>query len=219
MPERDRLMSLGHLIKHRKIAFKTIPMKKIFYFATLFLLLAFNNKETLVNRTTVYIAPESRLMISGTTNVNTFNCEFDIERLQKSIPVHYEKVGEKYIFKKATLVLNNSGFNCGSKGINSDFHELLKSEEYPQILLKLKEIEGNPFNDSPLNATVDIKISGHTNSYTIPVTLAENSPSSVSGKLNLSLGDFKLKAPKKMLGLIVVHDSISIDFDLALQMD
>ncbi|GGW30753.1 hypothetical protein GCM10007383_14970 [Arenibacter certesii] len=158
-------------------------------------------------------------MISGTTNVNTFSCDFDMDRLEKSVPIYYEKVGGKYIFKKATLVLNNSGFNCGSKGINSDFHELLQSEAYPQIVLKLKQIEGNLYNDSPINVTVDIKISGHTNSYTIPVNLSEGGLSSVSGTLNLSLGDFKLKAPKKMLGLIVVHDTISIDFDLALQMD
>jgi len=33
------------------------------------------------------------------------------------------------------------------------------------------------------------------------------------------LGDFKLKAPTKALGLIVVHDSITINFDLVLQMN
>lgn len=194
-------------------------MKKVLYFATLFLLLAFNIKDSSVNETMIHIAPNSRLMISGTTNINTFTCDFDTDRLVAPIPVHYERVGQKYIFKKATLVLNNSGFDCGSRGINKDFHGLLKSDEYPKIVLKLKEIEGNLISPSPLKALVDIKIAGNTNSYHIPVTSHENKGSSVSGVLKLSLADFNLIAPKKAFGLIVVHDSIKISFDLDLQME
>ncbi|MCM4169095.1 hypothetical protein KCTC52924_00139 [Arenibacter antarcticus] len=193
-------------------------MKKVLGFTTILLLLAFNFKDSPVNHSVITIAPESRLMISGTTNINTFSCDFDTDRLKEPIPVHFEKIGEKYIFQKATLVLNNFGFDCGNRGINRDFHDLLESEEYPQIELKLKEIIGDILNASALTAVVEIKIAGIKNSYRIPVAIADNKPSCVSGALKLSLGDFKLKAPKKALGLIVVHDSITINFDLELQM-
>lgn len=194
-------------------------MKKVLGFATFFLLLAFNFKEPPVNLGIVTIAPESRLMISGTTNISTFSCDFDTYGLKESIPVHYKKIDGKYIFNKATLVLSTLGFDCGGRGINRDFHELLQSGKHPQILLKLKEIEGDILHDSPIVAVVEIKIAGNTNSYKIPVTTDKNKTKSVSGALKLSLGDFQLKAPKKALGLIVVHDSITIDFDLKLKLD
>jgi hypothetical protein len=194
-------------------------MKKVLGFLTIFLLLAFNFKDSPVNDSVVTIAPESSLTISGTTNINTFSCDFDINRIKESIPVHYEEISGKYIFKKATLVLNNLGFDCGSRGINRDFNELLQSGDYPQILLKLKEIDGNILQDSPLNAGVEIKIAGKTNTYKIPVSMDENKTTCISGALKISLGDFKLKAPTKALGLIVVHDSITINFDLVLQMN
>ena len=189
-------------------------MKKVLGIATLFLLLAFNVKDSINNPTTVTIAPESRLMISGTTNINTFNCNFDTNGLQKPIPVHYEKMGSKYIFKEATLVLNNLGFDCGSNGINRDFHALLKSKEHPELLLKLRTLEGDLKDDKQLMATVDITIAGNTNTYKIPVMKAQEEPGRISGDLTLGLSDFKLKAPKKALGLIVVHDAITISFDL-----
>lgn len=194
-------------------------MKKVLGFTTIFLLLAFNLKDSLVKDAVVTITPESSLTISGTSNINTFSCDFSIDRLNESIPVHYEIINGKYIFKKATLVLNNLGFDCGSRGINKDFHEILRSSDYPHILLKLRKIEGNLLQDSQLEADVEIQIAGKTNSYKIPVCMSDNKTKCVTGALKLSLGDFKLKAPKKAFGLIVVHDSITIDFDLVLQMD
>ncbi|MCM4166610.1 hypothetical protein DHD08_02835 [Arenibacter sp. H213] len=75
-------------------------------------------------------------MIPGTTNNSTFSCDFDIDRLKGPIPVNYEKIGGKYIFKKAILVFNKQGFDCGVRGVSRDFHDLLKSGKYPRILLK-----------------------------------------------------------------------------------
>ncbi|HLT51452.1 MAG TPA: hypothetical protein VKZ93_05815, partial [Arenibacter sp.] len=64
---------------------------------------------------------------------------------------------------------------------------------------------------------VDIEIAGLTNSYTIPVKFDRKENLCILGELKLNLDDFKLKAPKKVLGLITVHETITINFDLAIR--
>lgn len=190
-------------------------MGKVLYIVTLFLAFGLNDPST--NNTVVYIAEESSLKISGTTNINTFTCDFNTAEMMEPILVHYEKTGSKYIFLKADLILNNQGFDCGSRGINRDFHSLLKSDQYPYILLKLREIEVGTTVSSDLKAKVDIEIAGLTNSYTIPIKFDQRENLCILGELKLNLDDFKLKAPKKVLGLITVHETITINFDLAIR--
>lgn len=190
-------------------------MGKVLYIVTLFLAFGLNDPST--NNTVVYIAEESSLKISGTTNINTFTCDFNTAEMMEPILVHYEKTGSKYIFLKADLILNNQGFDCGSRGINRDFHSLLKSDQYPYILLKLREIEVGTTVSSDLKAKVDIEIAGLTNSYSIPIKFDQRENLCILGELKLNLDDFKLKAPKKVLGLITVHETITINFDLAIR--
>lgn len=192
-------------------------MKKVLYIATLFLLMGFNLKDSKANSTMVYIASDSRLKISGTTNINTFTCDFNTEKLTEPILVNYQQVGSKYIFHKANLFLDNQSFDCGSRAINKDFHSLLKSDQYPSILLKLKEIELDTNAPTYLNAQVDIEIAGQTNSYKVPIKFEQKENMSILGVLQLNLNDFDLKAPKKVLGLIIVHETITINFDLAIR--
>jgi len=192
-------------------------MGKVLYIATLFLLMAFDLKDPSANNTVVYIAAESSLRISGTSNINTFTCDFNTVEMMAPIPVHYVRAGSKYIFHKADLILDNLSFDCGNRGINKDFHALLKSKEYPHILIRLKEIETDSGNTSHLNAKVDIEIAGRTNTYKIPIKFELRENMCILGELKLSLDDFQLKAPKKVLGLITVHETITINFDLAIR--
>src|SRR5690554_336463 len=192
-------------------------MGKVLYIAVLFLLTAFDLKDSLANNKLVYITAESRLKISGTTNINTFTCDFNTAGMMAPIPVQYEKIGSKYIFHKADLILDNQGFDCGSRGINRDFHALLKTDQHAYIRLKLREIEVGTTVSFDLKAIVDIEIAGCTNSYKIPIKFDRKEEMCILGELKLNLDDFKLKAPKKVLGLISVHETITINFDLAIR--
>ncbi|NKI26621.1 hypothetical protein HCG49_08600 [Arenibacter sp. 6A1] len=194
-------------------------MKKLLGLATLFLLLSFTITDSRLDNTTVYLATDSTLLISGTSNINAFKCLFNTEKIAAPIPLTFTKIGNTHFFKEATLLLDNDGFNCGSRFINKDFHSLLQSKKYPSILLELKKLEPIENTRETLIALVEIQIAEHTNAYHIPVRYTKSKKLSVSGELALSLGDFKLEPPKKALGLIVVHDTIRINFDLKLNMD
>lgn len=189
-------------------------MKKVLVFVTVFFLYAFTVRDTSLDVTKVYIAPESSLKISGTSNVNSFTCAYNTKNLTAPVAVQFEKKNNKVRFQKATLVLDNLGFDCGNRGINRDFHSLIKTKEYPQLYLRLKEIQTTDTKSKTVQALVEIEIAGISKSFEVPVQLKEDDTVCVSGKLKLQLSDFNLEPPKKVLGLIVVHDTITIDFRL-----
>ncbi|MBJ6368767.1 YceI family protein [Snuella sedimenti] len=189
-------------------------MKRIVFIVIIMTLLAFTEKR---NTTLVVITHESSLFVKGSTNINSFTCYYNINQLVKPIPVFFEKKDGKIVFTKATLILDNVHFDCGHKGMNNDFQELLKSEMYPQIFLTLKGIKKGTLNKNIVQADLDLNIAGVTRSYTVPVKLDAGKSMNVEGILNLRISDFNLEPPKKFLGLVVVKDAIEINFQLQLK--
>lgn len=187
-------------------------MKKILFLVYVLATLAFT--VVIEGSTSVLITPSSKLLIKGKTNINTFKCQFDILKLKKPIPVFFKKINDKMVFENTTLVLENDCFDCGGKGINNDFQELLKSELYPKTYINLKEISIDDNNPSCVFASINIHMAGATKSYTIPVELNQKENLHIKGILNLDICDFNLEPPKKALGLVVVKNMIEINFDL-----
>ncbi|WP_111310017.1 YceI family protein [Confluentibacter sediminis] len=190
-------------------------MKKILVLISVFTLLAFSKNFT--GNTTVIITPNSKLIIKGKTNVNSFICQYNISKLNKPIKILFKNHGDKITFEKTTLVLDNVNFDCGGAGMNNDFKELLKSDIYPNIFVNLKEIRKDQNNQNLVNALIDLEIAGVTKSYVVPVELKGDDLMNVKGILALNLRDYNLEPPKKALGLIVVKDVIEINFELAVK--
>lgn len=161
-----------------------------------------------------FLTPESELIIRGHSNVNKFQCQYDIAELSDSIAISYRMVGDNLSFSKAKLELKSLSFNCGNKGINKDFNKLLKSDVYPKIRIDLVSAESR-IEDSELVVTVDITICGISKSYEILIQVNKrNGDLLVCGTLPIDINDFQLEPPKKMLGLIKVSNEIEIDFSL-----
>ena len=190
-----------------------IEMKKIAFILIILSSLSFTT-SVIVNNTKILISPNSQLFIKGFTNVNSFICAFNIKELNKPIPLYYKIIEDKIVFEKAKLVLDNNCFDCGHRGMNKDFMTLLKSEDYPEILLELKEIHKNKHTPSVVDALVELEIAGKTKSYPFSIEIKEEGNIRVSGSLKINITDFGLNAPKKALGLIVVSEDIEIKFEL-----
>lgn len=164
---------------------------------------------------TIKILPESRLTITGDTNIKDFTCVFDTSCLDEQEEVRYTRSGSSLKFENTILRLESSGFDCGNKAINKDFHQLIKSSQYPEILLELKEV--NIQRPDLALATVLISIAGKEKEYQLPVELSEPNAQAIKGALDLDIKDFDLSPPKKLFGLIVVKDDIKINFDLRIR--
>ncbi|WP_027136996.1 YceI family protein [Gaetbulibacter saemankumensis] len=192
-------------------------MKRVLLLIIVFLSLAFTNKDhAKLTKTHVRVASGSFLQVKGNSNVNSFKCVYDTNKFQELIPVHYRVKNNEIEFHKTALVLETKFFDCGSRVINNDFQKLLKSKEYPKISLILQEISFLE-NEEILNAQVDIKIAGITNTYSMPVQVNKHKELHINGDLKLQLSDFQLVAPKKLFGLVVIDNEIEIDFKLVVR--
>ncbi|WP_175455612.1 YceI family protein [Winogradskyella thalassocola] len=166
---------------------------------------------------TVVLSSESYLKIKGKTNVSTFECQFDMTTISEAISISYKDYDKRIKFNDTKLTLPNIEFNCGGKAINKDFNKLLNTEEYPEIVLKLKEISKVKPNDDSTTAIIEITISNIVRTYTVPISITKNSDLHVSGVMPLDINDFSLTAPTKMLGMVKVSPKIEIQFSLKIK--
>lgn len=192
-------------------------MKRLLFILPFLILVSFSKINTVINSITVRITSQSELQINGTSNVKDFTCQYEIQNLNEPIRIHFEKEQDVIRFEKSVLILENTGFDCGGKGINKDFHGLLQSDIYPRITLTLKEIKLNPHKKNIADALIDIEIAGLTNSYQMKTEFYYKQDWLILGKLKLNIKNFDLEAPKKVFGLVVVSDEIEINFKLVVQ--
>lgn len=165
-------------------------------------------------KTTVWVAPDSEVVISGTTNVNTFTCKYNLEELKVPIRLVYDEKVEQIVFKNARLKLANDCFDCGGRGINKDFRELLKTEKHPQVELKLLHVDPPKPDDQKIGVGMEIKIAGVTRQYETQLNCEQKSGICVNGSLMLQLSDFGLEPPRKVLGMVKVDNEIKVKLAL-----
>ena len=163
----------------------------------------------------VNFLPSSKLSISGDTNINEFLCTYNSEFLPERISIGYSHGPSEIEFKNAVLLLKDTGFDCGSKGINRDFYDLMKAEKFPTIRLDLQKIK----MDCAVTgvAFLKIAIAGKDKFYQVPIKINTSDVLRFQGTLSLNISDFDLEPPHKMFGLIVVKDDININFNITVK--
>lgn len=162
----------------------------------------------------IEILPGSSLSISGNTNINEFECDFNTLYFKdQDITVNFSEQGDVLNFRNSVLPLENEKFDCGNRRINKDFKDLLKTDKHPEILLRIKEIDMK--RREKAKVTLNFEIAGVEKNYTFPVQVTgEDQELCFNGKLQLNIKDFNLEAPSKMFGLIVIEEKIDINFNL-----
>lgn len=189
-------------------------MKNVLLGSMCLLMLGFTAYNSDYKVASYLIEGNSKLGITGSTNVSTFNCDLVFSDINSRVSALYQKEGNKIKFQDAQLKLANECFDCGSRMMNSDFLEMLDTKNHPYITLDLKEISINPNNPNEILALVNIKMAGKSKFYSIWLNVKDSNSLSAVGCLSLKLSDFKLEPPKKVLGLVVVEDAIEIALDL-----
>ncbi len=161
----------------------------------------------------IEILPKSSLTITGDTNINEFFCEFNTALISKNKEIKFSKEESSICFEDALLTLENTGFDCGNKAINKDFHVLIQTDQYPEITLELKKITFNDNNRAIAN--VILSIAGKNKNYSVPIEILPKNSPHFKGVLKLNINDFELTPPKKFFGMVVVKNEIEINFNLS----
>lgn len=184
-------------------------MKNSFYIICLLFLLGFSKLE----KTRVIITDKSEIVIKGQSNVNRFQCHYNQDLVHSEITVTHFTKNQTTFLNNAIIEIKSEGFDCAHKMITRDLKSVLKSHEYSNIVVVINEIiETN----TGMIAKVIIEIAGVEKKYTFPVIFDANE-NNVKGELKIDIKDFKLKAPKKILGLIKLNEEVAINFNLFLE--
>ncbi|WP_324067040.1 MAG: YceI family protein [Flavobacterium sp.] len=165
------------------------------------------------NQSKVKITNKSEVTIKGKSNVNSFECKYNSEFIENDLHVSITRNNSKMLLEGAKIDIKSTGFDCAHKMITKDFKSILKAEEYPHIVINVRELIIVKEN---ISAKLNIKIAGIEKEYMVPVAYNQNN-ANVKGQLKLNIKDFKLKSPKKLLGMVVVNDNVEISFNLFLQ--
>ena len=164
---------------------------------------------------TLSFTPKSTLIIKGKSNVNKFACDYNTYVLSDSLKVNFKKHANSIVFENTQLLLKKAEFDCGGKGINRDFHKLLQTNEFPNIKMNLKKVDLSNNDHNIVNAVISFTICDITNNFTVPISFTQQHNKMIfKGNISISINDFQLVTPTKVLGLIKVDDTIVVDINL-----
>lgn len=169
------------------------------------------------------VQPSSKLIISGKTNVNAFQCASaycgrDTLILREGGP------GGRPVFEKGYVSLDASAFDCGLALMTNDFNKTIKAKEYPSISIDFISFERVPVygcTEERFKGILKISLGGVTNSFEVDCSIEAKSNGLIhlKGGRNFVFSDFKLQAPTRMMGMVKVAESLDVNFHLILMLD
>lgn len=177
------------------------------------------------NRVSYTIKESSSLTISGSSNVNKFDCTTYDNFTNGYIYIITEEEKEYTRFSNAILKINIKSFDCHNPMMNKDFYNTMNAKESPTIDVELlsavpitkgKILKGQ---NGRFLADVGISLNGTSIADQIIVHWEKTGINTFRfiGEKELRMSDFDIDAPVAALGLIKVNDEIKIRFDLYVQ--
>jgi hypothetical protein len=191
-------------------------MKRVGFIAIILLNLAFLSSRS-DKEPGLIIGPETRLIIHGQTNVNSFKCKMDCYSSFDTLAYTTDNDGCMIFFKPNRMNIPVNNFDCASKLINKDFYEVLKADKHPNVQIQFVALER--WTGAPnIGGTAYITLAGVTKPFTIYYDVSSSSKQLLlKGHQKICFSDFGLVAPEKMMGLIKVQDNLEVEFHLALR--
>lgn len=168
------------------------------------------------------LLPETRISISGTSNVKNFRC-LTAESNQKGSFIVFEKDDSSAIsFYNAKLPVRVRSLDCNNNLINRDLYKTLNADRYPFILLQLRDadlISSYPNNTYKYKVKVDLTLANNQRESNGEVLVQKIGAGvfRITGSQHIKLTDFSIKPPTAMLGLIVVDDEMVINFNVVVK--
>lgn len=168
------------------------------------------------NYTDLSLVFSSSINITGKSNVRAFSCKTSTIYEHDTLDVRYMNEDNIYRFENVVIIIDLNGFDCGNPFLDKDFAKLLQKDKYPTLKIYLKQITLNETMagiNLPGIADFEIEIAGIIKHYDTKFnSYISNGTGLVEGELELSISDFNLTPPKKLLGLIKVSEEILIEF-------
>ncbi|MBL7974914.1 MAG: YceI family protein [Candidatus Kapabacteria bacterium] len=170
---------------------------------------------------TYYLEDSSKLYIEGTSNVNSFDCSCKDNFPKRSIKVAFSDDLKTIRFTNSYFKIRTQSLDCNNSRMNKDLCEALKSSEYPDIKIELKDAKlqsTTPGSDGWLSIKVNasMTITNVTKDIVLDVKGKKTSDEKFRFvcQKEILLTDYNIEPPTALLGLVKVRNNIKINFDL-----
>jgi hypothetical protein len=172
------------------------------------------------------IEDNSKLYLSGTSNVNSFTCDCGDRFYTQSLEVEHQ--GGHAQFQHADLTMRAGKFDCHNRKIDQDMQKALRAREYPLIRIALKEswyntqhLDRNSHEWFSVKAKVDITITKVRKEHQIlaKARMLDHNRVQLRGEKALNMSDFGIEPPEALFGMIKVNDEIVFHFDLIVRIE
>lgn len=166
------------------------------------------------------VTAESRLEISGSSNINTFQCR---NLSYAGSDTLYEKRGASphSSLLNGIIKLKAEKFDCQNRLITNDFRRTLNAEDHPEIKVRFLCLRTNKNTSTwaPVSGEVEITIAGVSRKYDIDCQFLNSgkSKAQLKGEKIVRLSDFGLEPRPKVLGMVKVDDTVKVDFHLVIK--
>ena len=166
------------------------------------------------------VDPESTVIISGSTNINSFDCDYVGAYNNEVMSVKGLVSGSLVHLKGANFKLNAKQFDCHISLMTKEFQQTLKADEYPTISMEIYKID---FHDEEnyeekkthVDSYIKVTCAGISKRYKIQTLreLMENDDARFQGKFNILVEDFDIIPPSKAFGMVKVNSEMNIDYN------
>ena len=175
-----------------------------------------SSKETLT------LQPESKLWVTGTSNVRDFECtatSLTVDVISVPGAVALVASGEKGV-TGVNVRVPAAQLDCKNGKMNAHMLKALKGPEFPQIAFDLTSYElATVAAGVNVTLTGDLTLGGAKKAITINAKAlpADDNALKVTGTKDITLSEYGLKAPTLMMGTLKVSDVVQVHFDLLLK--
>ncbi|MEP2026602.1 MAG: hypothetical protein ABJH98_02005 [Reichenbachiella sp.] len=171
-----------------------------------------------------YVVKSIGIVIEGKTNVNKFSCKLKKYVSNDTLKINGIWNGKSVEFDGLYLQVPVDGFNCGLPPMTADFRNLLKSEQYPQLSMEIREIYLPPLPNlsalENMTANTMLTIAGEKQTEEIYDSYLNEVGNELilGGKHELNMRAYQIEPPSKFFGTIVVQEQLDIEFEVMLQL-
>jgi polyisoprenoid-binding protein YceI len=188
-------------------------------------LLAVSAAPLFAQTAAVSVAPASRIVIAGGSNVHDWSCQGST--LQAAIELDSGALAKPMNdvarpIRKAAITIPVKSLRCGKAKMDENMYKALNAEKYPDItyVLSSYEIDTNLTTRDAFTATTvgELTVAGTTTTIEMPVSAIRGQDGTIvgEGKLQMKMTDVGIKPPVALLGALRTKNEIAISFRVLL---
>jgi hypothetical protein len=165
------------------------------------------------------VEPGSRLVIDGSSNINTFSCAVKKYVQCDTLRMISEGKTRKLRFQQCTIHIDVAQIDCQHRFITSDLRKTLKYPAFEYMKIHFVSLD-DPFpmtSAQRIRGIVDIELAGHIKRIELWFNVSHQASGRLlhlTGQKALMFSDFELEPPKKMAGMIRINEELEVNVDL-----